>query len=358
MKSKSRPLQLSDLRSASGGEVVKGQTLRFPFARRWVVRLAWLYLAFIVCFWLFLRQGDDWWTATVALYAPRWPFGAPLLLLIPAAVRWPIRVGIPVLVSALVFVWPALDAVVNLPIGGQPSADEASLRVMSFNANGGEFSWEAFEDLLATESPDVVAVQEGNKRVTESLSKHEDWSVLRGPAGLVVASRFELHPMRALNLVDIGGRGGAARFWIDCPIGKVTLVDLHLDTPRWGLEAIRYGQHVDEMRANIALRDSGSASLIKWLNDAPALTVVAGDFNMTTESVIFRKYWRPYLVDSFEEAGFGVGYTKNTRWHGVRIDHILHGPVLRCTECRVCPDVGSDHQPVIAVLRRAKGRVD
>jgi len=202
--------------------------------------------------------------------------------------------------------------------------------------------------------PDVVAVQEGNKKVTEELSRHEDWSVQRGPAGTVVASRFELHPVRTLSLADIGGRGGAARFWFDCPLGKVTLVDAHLDTPRWGLEAMRYGQHVDEVRANIALRDAGSANVIRWLADAPAMTIVAGDFNMTTESVIFRNYWARYFLDSFDEAGFGFGHTKFTSWYGVRIDHVLHGPILRCTECRVCPDVGSDHRPVIAVLSRAK----
>jgi endonuclease/exonuclease/phosphatase family metal-dependent hydrolase len=129
---------------------------------------------------------------------------------------------------------------------------------------------------------------------------------------------------------------------------------VHLDTPRWGLEGIMHGQHVDEMRTNIALRDTGSATLINWLIDAPALTIVAGDFNMTTESVIYQKHWKPYFTDAFEEAGFGWGHTKHTRWHGVRIDHILHGPVLRCKECRVCTDVGSDHLPVMAVLSLAK----
>jgi endonuclease/exonuclease/phosphatase (EEP) superfamily protein YafD len=32
----------------------------------------------------------------------------------------------------------------------------------------------------------------------------------------------------------------------------------------------------------------------------------------------------------------------------VRIDHILAGPGWRCRRCRVGPDAGSPHRPVIA----------
>ena len=111
-------------------------------------------------------------------------------------------------------------------------------------------------------------------------------------------------------------------------------------------------------RANIALRDAGSALVVHWLAEAPAATVIAGDFNMTTESAIYRRYWSRCCTDAFEEAGLGWGYTKHTSWHGVRIDHVLHGSVLRCSECRVCPDVGSDHRPVIAVLRRVGDSIE
>jgi endonuclease/exonuclease/phosphatase family metal-dependent hydrolase len=336
---------------------VKRPSHWLAFARRWAIRLAWLYLALIVCFWLFLRQGDDWWPATVALYAPRWPFGVPLLLLLPAALRWPRRVGLPVAAATVVFVWPVLDAAVNVPSRDIPPTDESILRVMSFNADGGHFSREALEVVLEAETPDIVAVQESCPDLTDPNFWGAGWNVHSGPAGLLIASRYELHPVRALSLASVGGNGGATRVWLDCPFGKLTLVDVHLDTPRSGLEAMMHGQNVDVVRANIALRDAGSAAVIQWLGDAPAMTVVAGDFNMTTDSVIYRNHWSRYLLDSYDEAGLGWGYTKHTRWHGVRIDHVLHGPVMRCRECRVCTDVGSDHQPVIAILSRARETV-
>jgi endonuclease/exonuclease/phosphatase (EEP) superfamily protein YafD len=316
----------------------------------WLNRLAWLYLALVLAFWLFLRQGDDWWPATVALYVPRWPFALPLVVLVPAAVRWPWRVALPVGFAAVVFAWPILDAVVNLPRGAAP-AGGTELRVMSFNADGGHFSRAAFQSVLDVERPDVIAVQESCPELGEADFWGSGWRVQAAPSGVLIASRFTLEPVDAMNLIELGGRGGAVRIRIDSPLGKVMLVDVHLDTPRWGLEAIR-SRHIDEMRANIALRDAGSARVRQWLNDAPAATVIAGDFNLTTQSAIYRRYWAG-CQDSFEEAGLGWGYTKHTSWHGVRIDHVLHGPVLSCSECRVCPDVGSDHRPVVAVLQRA-----
>jgi endonuclease/exonuclease/phosphatase (EEP) superfamily protein YafD len=77
--------------------------------------------------------------------------------------------------------------------------------------------------------------------------------------------------------------------------------------------------------------------------------VIAGDFNMPTDSDIYQLYWSSY-TNAFSAAGLGFGYTKFTRWHGIRIDHILAGPGWRCRRSWVGPDVGSDHRPVLAEL--------
>jgi endonuclease/exonuclease/phosphatase (EEP) superfamily protein YafD len=321
-------------------------------ACRWVLWLAWLNLALVLGLWLFLRQGDDWWPATVALYVPRWPFAVSFVILLPAAVRWPRRVLPPVAVAAVVFAWPVLDAVVNVPRWAAEPASEPSLKVMSLNADGGHFSRGALDALLTIESPDVVAIQESAADLSEPSFWGPGWHVQAGPAGVLIASRFELRPAGTVNLGGLGGRGGAVRCWMECPLGKVMVAAVHLDTPRWGLEGVPKGD-VEGIRENIALRDRGSAAVADWLADAAKSTVVAGDFNMTTDSVLYRQYWGSY-ANCFSEAGFGWGSTKHTRWHGVRIDHVLHGPTLRCTECRVGLDVGSDHRPVIAVLRSSK----
>jgi len=39
-----------------------------------------------------------------------------------------------------------------------------------------------------------------------------------------------------------------------------------------------------------------------------------------------------------------------TRWHAVRIDHILSSPEFRVRKAAVGPESGSDHRPVFAEL--------
>ena len=51
-----------------------------------VRRCVWLYVVALLAVWLLLRFGGDrWWLATVMLFGPRWVYGLPLLLLVPAA---------------------------------------------------------------------------------------------------------------------------------------------------------------------------------------------------------------------------------------------------------------------------------
>jgi endonuclease/exonuclease/phosphatase (EEP) superfamily protein YafD len=63
--------------------------------------------------------------------------------------------------------------------------------------------------------------------------------------------------------------------------------------------------------------------------------------------VIFRREFGDYQ-DAFSVAGWGYGYTKFTRVHGVRIDHVMCDGAWQAMKCWVGPDVGSDHRPVIA----------
>jgi vancomycin resistance protein VanJ len=76
---------------------------------------------------------------------------------------------------------------------------------------------------------------------------------------------------------------------------------------------------------------------------------VMGDFNTPPESRIFPQVWGGY-TDAFSAAGWGWGYTFIGARTTVRIDHILAGRGWRVTDCRVGPNVGSPHRPVIAGL--------
>jgi hypothetical protein len=55
-----------------------------------------------------------------------------------------------------------------------------------------------------------------------------------------------------------------------------------------------------------------------------------------------------FLRFGYEDAGWGYGYTRPSRYPWFRIDHILASPEWVFTRCWVGPDLGSDHLPLIA----------
>src|SRR5271166_3108675 len=125
---------------------------------------------------------------------------------------------------------------------------------------------------------------------------------------------------------------------------------LTLISPSNGLRAIR--QHPERiginLQENINVRRLQSELASRWAEAFPGPKLLAGDFNLPVESAIYRLYWSRY-TNAFSISGWGLGHTRFTPWHGVRIDHILVGPGWQVEYKReVGPDVGSDHRPVIA----------
>ncbi len=59
----------------------------------------------------------------------------------------------------------------------------------------------------------------------------------------------------------------------------------------------------------------------------------------------------PSFTNAFSEADLGLGATKETSWHGIRIDHVLLGPGWACERAWVGPSIGGDHRPLIADVR-------
>ena len=82
-----------------------------------------------------------------------------------------------------------------------------------------------------------------------------------------------------------------------------------------------------------------------------------GDFNLPVESAIYRRSWGSFH-NALSETGLGLVPTKHTRWHGVRIDHVLAGPGWQAIRAWVGPGLGGDHRPVIADLRWVGGPIE
>jgi endonuclease/exonuclease/phosphatase (EEP) superfamily protein YafD len=115
-------------------------------------------------------------------------------------------------------------------------------------------------------------------------------------------------------------------------------------------EAVHFSrQTAGALRESLEILWFESDTTRRWMQKFRGAALIVGDFNQPAEVVVYRRFWSD-LGDSFLEAGLGFGASKRTRWFGVRIDHILHGPGWQARQCWVGPDVSSDHLPLFAEL--------
>ena len=94
------------------------------------------------------------------------------------------------------------------------------------------------------------------------------------------------------------------------------------------------------------------AQVVKnYINRSPYPVIVAGDFNDTPVSYAYRKI-RKGLNDAFVSSGYGAGFTYRGNYPPNRIDYILFGKTLLCTNFSILRVKYSDHYPIIAWFRR------
>lgn len=345
------------LRMAAPGADVRRITA--PLA---VLLLGWIALgAMALATALLWAFGDRWWPATALLFGPRWLALLPLGALAVPALALATRRGSPArrsLAPLGVALALAIGPFLGLRFGWRsllPEGDpDTALRVVSYNVEGGERVAARLDELIRDTRANILAFQECGPEFVDSLAGRKGWrhhAARRGNPCLL--TRFPIESADTIPTWEAGGFGGsgnAVRYRLHTPAGSVTLVNLHLETPRRGLELLRYGGSALRMEGNTTVREIGSERIRAWIGDAAGPLVVTGDFNMPVESRIYARYWGD-LSNAFSGAGRGFGWTRILKRFRVRIDHVLTGGGARARRARLGPDLGSDHLPLVTVLR-------
>jgi len=155
------------------------------------------------------------------------------------------------------------------------------------------------------------------------------------------------------NLEGVGGSALVATFSLDVRGRTIHVTNVHLETPRAGLELMRAGlvaEGAEILRQKSLLREIELRRAERWGRERGHPALVVGDFNTPPESRHLRRIWADW-TDAFGHAGFGIGGTRLNGWIRARIDYVMADDHWTIVGAWTGEPVGSDHLPLVARLR-------
>lgn len=345
----------SDESTRDDASIAPALAARQPPPRRWASSwmwgLGWLYVAVLLllaclCLW---HLADRHWSGTLLEFAPRWILLLPVPLFVLLAVLHQRRFWWIAGLALLIGLGPLTGICVPWPLRLGPG-EHPPLRVLTLNTDG-RASPDEVVALAKRNEVDVICLQECYRPEIWLRQLGDDWH-LRHEDEFLVASRYPISNLEVLIEEDRKWDRLAVRCEIAGPLGTIQLVNLHTHSPRDGLEAVlhRKSDALEELAENSRRRELQSQRISQWIAAEQRPIVIAGDFNQAAGSRAYAECWGRYL-NAYSEAGIGWGATFFSRWHGVRIDHVLASGDFQAVECWVADDVGSAHRPVIATLQ-------
>lgn len=320
--------------------------------------LCWLYLFVVVLAWGCLRYGADrHWLGTLLEFGPRWVLLVPLAPLALGATIWNWRLWWIIGAVLIVVLGPVWGLSLPWSAIGFAKPTALQLRVLTLNTDG-RADPSAVLALVEESQVDVVFLQECRRPELWVKQFGPEWHVLYEDE-FVVAAKYPLTDLEPLSMEDqVPWDRCAVRCQVSTTLGSVHLVNLHTYSPRKGLEAVRHRENnaIGTLQKNIMWRRKEALAISAWTASLRGPMIIAGDFNQAAGSTAYEDCWGRY-ANAFSESGLGWGATFYSRWHGVRIDHVLISDDWQARECWSARHVGSAHRPVIATLqaRRAEG---
>jgi endonuclease/exonuclease/phosphatase family metal-dependent hydrolase len=251
-----------------------------------------------------------------------------------------------------------------LPIAiNVPGSRSPMLTVMTYNVGAGLAAPQRLVEVLRESGADIIGLQElapeQGAAIADLLDSDYPHQVLHaiGIPGKGLISRFPVHESELLELHP--GRPDLQAV-IAAPGGELTVIVAHPPPPRIGRNRIRQAALADQQISGIA---------VVATRGQPA--VLLTDFNRVGWQAAYRRLRQSGLIDAFNTAGRGTGFTLPTRlshlaYRGhplgelplpplLRVDYVWHTPHFRAIASWIGGNAGSDHLPVLAELVRVDG---
>jgi endonuclease/exonuclease/phosphatase (EEP) superfamily protein YafD len=257
-----------------------------------------------------------------------------LLLISLKAWRW-------VVVALLCLVLNAIAVLPWFAVVSKSARPTHNVRLLLANVNAGNTNYSALLELVETEKPDLLIVQEASEGWMEALASlrtthpHFRYVSNRDNAGIALFSHFPFEQFDTTSGDDLDFPSLVVRINVDGV--KVSFISLHPPPP--GTD--EYLQARNQQLVKVA-------ELVKRL---PHPAIVAGDLNIS----IWSPYYSAFVKQSGLVAarqGFGIlpTWPTHNRLLMIPIDHCLVTSDISVGDCRTGKKIGSDHLPIITDL--------
>ncbi len=294
-------------------------------------------LALAISLPTFLALGArGWWVLELATHFRVYYAG---LFLIVTAVFLLGRQWKQVVFCALVLIWNLIGIVPFYFGRTTPAPNSLQFRVITANVHTANRNHQALIDLVHLEQPDILLAIEVDDRWIKSLSvldeeyPHRITLPRSDNFGIAFYSRL---PVESLEFKELGeSEVPAVIARLKREGEEITVIGVHTLPP------------VNQDYASTRNRQMASTAELARQTSGPVIAL--GDFNITP--------WSPFFHDFLERSqlhdgrhGFGIQptWTGGRAFMKIPIDHIFVSQNIAVTSLRVGPDIGSDHQSVIA----------
>jgi endonuclease/exonuclease/phosphatase (EEP) superfamily protein YafD len=218
--------------------------------------------------------------------------------------------------------------------GGPKAAPGApgAFKIIQFNAWSGDGGLQRPVAWLAAQKPDLVIMQETNRKVRDAVVAGTGLRLTLGRTNTAIFSREP-----PVSIAPLQSDADGPMFLIDAtfrtPAGEAAILGVHYP---WPTERDRRGQ---------------AADLARVVRAHPAdTTILSGDFNSTPWSFARRRDDRDFGLIRRTRAVFSWPAWRRMPFPILPIDHVYAGRGWATVSVERGPKLGSDHYPVVVTL--------
>lgn len=246
--------------------------------------------------------------------------------------------------------------------GQKAENTEAGFSLMSYNVRSFNFFKWISDDFVAdrigafvkTSAPDVLCFQDfhtsGSHLFVNYPYRLEKIRGQKSKSGLAVYSKYPIVNSGSLEFPDTSNNA----VFVDLLINPdtVRVYNVHFQSLKISSEVNDINEKNYELMTNrigkaFVKQQKQLEILLAHKKKSPYRSIVAGDFNNTAFSYLYKSMKDEGLKDAFLEAGTGFGQTYNLKFFPLRIDFILVDDSFEINNFKCSNQKYSDHFPIM-----------